>query len=137
LKKDKVEFRKNVTLSKSTTKEAMFISTGKPIQIARKPKLEDRKRKSSFKDATKKRPSLKKFQEKKCPFPDLDLLGILDDLLERSVIELPEPKHREEAGRTANPKYCQCHRIISHTLEKCITLKEHIMQLAEDHFRFG
>jgi len=76
---------------------------------------------------TRKRPTLKELQEKKYPFLDLDLSGMLDDLLEKGVIELPKPKHQEEAGKTINPKYCQYHRIVSHPLKKCITVKEHIM----------
>jgi len=57
---------------------------------------------------------------------------MLDDLLENGIIELPAPKHPEEAGRITDPKYCRYHRVISHPLEKCITLKERIMQLARD-----
>ena len=57
---------------------------------------------------------------------------MLDDLLENRIIELSEPKRPEEAGRTSDPKYCRYHRVVSHPLEKCVTLKEHIMQLAKD-----
>ncbi|KAK9732639.1 hypothetical protein RND81_04G012300 [Saponaria officinalis] len=57
---------------------------------------------------------------------------MLDDLLEKKVIEFPESKRPNEAGRTADPKYCRYHRVVSHPLEKCITLKEKIMQLAKD-----
>jgi len=64
-------------------------------------------------------------------FPDSDLSGMLDDLLEKGVIELPEPTP-DDVGRTANPKYCRYHRMVSHPLEKCITLKECIMRVIED-----
>jgi len=57
---------------------------------------------------------------------------MLDDLLEKGVIELPPSKRPEELGRTNDPKYCRYHRVVSHPLEKCITLKERIMQLAKD-----
>jgi len=57
---------------------------------------------------------------------------MLDDLLEKGVIKLPEPKRPEEVGRTADPKYCRHHRIMSHPLEKCVTLKERIMRLAKE-----
>jgi len=57
---------------------------------------------------------------------------MLDDLLEKGVIELPKPKRPGEVGRTNEPKYCQYHTIISHPLEKCITLKERIMRLARE-----
>ena len=125
-RKDKVEFEKNVNFSKSTTKEAMFTSTSQPIHITGKPKFGG-KNSLSFKVATKKRTTLKELQEKKYPFPDSDLSSMLDDLLEKGVIELPKPKGPEEAGRTADPKYCGYHRIVSHPLEKFVTLRECIM----------
>ena len=57
---------------------------------------------------------------------------MLDDLVENGIIELLELKRPREARRTTDPKYCCYHRVISHPLEKCITLKERIMQLARD-----
>ena len=66
------------------------------------------------------------------PFPDSNLSGMLGDLLENEIIELPPSKQLEEAGRTTDPKYCHCHRVISHPLKKCITLTKRIMQLARD-----
>jgi len=57
---------------------------------------------------------------------------MLDDLLEKGVIRLLELKRPEQVGRTADPKYCRYHRMVSHSLKKCITLKECIMQLIED-----
>jgi len=77
-----------------------------------------------MRDAGKKCLTLKELQEKKYPFPDLDLSGMLDDLLEKGIIELPPSKRPKEAGRTNNPKYCWYHGVVSHPLEKCITLKE-------------
>ena len=96
-----------------------------------KPKLGGKKS-SSIKVVTNKRPTLKELQEKKYPFPDSDLSDMLDDLLEKGVIELPESKCLEEVGRTVDPKYCRYHRIVSHPLEKCVTFKERIMRLAEE-----
>ena len=81
-------------------------------------------------DGGRKRPTLKELSREKYPFPDLDLLEMLDDLLANGIIELPTPKRPEEVGRTADLKYCRYHWVISHPLEKCITLKERIMQLA-------
>jgi len=75
---------------------------------------------------------MKEMQEKKYPFPDSDLSGMLNDLLKNGVIELPEPKRPEEAGRVIDPKYYRYHRAISHPLEEGITLKDRIMQLARD-----
>jgi len=57
---------------------------------------------------------------------------MLDDFLENEIIELSAPKRPKEVGRTTNPKCYRYHHVISHPLEKCITLKERIMQLARD-----
>jgi len=96
-----------------------------------KPRPEEKKR-SSSRDGGRKRPKLKELQEKKYPFPELDLLGMIDDLLKNGIIELPMPKRLEEVGRTTGLKYYRCHRVISHPFEKCIALKEHIIQLVRD-----
>ena len=69
-----------------------------------------------MRDTGKKRPTLKELQEKKYPFPDLDLSGMLDDLLKKGIIELPPSKRPEESGRTNDPKYCRYHRVVSHPL---------------------
>jgi len=71
LKKDKVEFKRNVKFSKDSTKEAMSIFAGEPIQITRKPKL-DYKKSASFKDMTKRHPTLKEDQENTYSFSDSD-----------------------------------------------------------------
>ena len=57
---------------------------------------------------------------------------MLEDLVERGIIELLPPKQLEEVGRTTDLKYCHYHRVISHPLKQCITLKKCIMQLARD-----
>jgi len=49
-----------------------------------------------FKDTMRRRPTLKELQEKKCPFPNLDFSGMLDDLLEKWVIQLPKPKRPKD-----------------------------------------
>jgi len=60
---------------------------------------------------------LKELQEKKYPFPDSDLSGMLDDSLKDGVIELPELKRPKEVGRITDLKYYRYHRVISHPLE--------------------
>ena len=57
---------------------------------------------------------------------------MLDDLFEKGFIQLPESKRPEEVGRTDDPKYCHFHRMVSHPLEKCVMLKEHIMPPIKD-----
>jgi len=87
----------------------------------------EEKRSAPFKNTTTRRPTLKELQEKKYPFLDLDLSGMLDDLLEKGIIQLLEPKRLEEVGRTFDPKYYCYHRMVSHPLENCIMIKELIM----------
>jgi len=55
-KKDNIKFRKNVTFSKSSTKEAMTISNAKPIRITERPNSEE-KRSAPFKDTMRRRPT--------------------------------------------------------------------------------
>ena len=87
-RKDKGEFKKS---TKSSNKESMAASTREPVRTFGKPKYENKK--TEFpKNAWKKRPTLKELEEKKYPFPDSDLLRMLDDLLQNGVIELPESK---------------------------------------------
>ncbi|KAM1575820.1 hypothetical protein ACFX10_032214 [Malus domestica] len=57
--------------------------------------------------------------------------AMLDDLLEKKVIELPECKRPEEMNRINDPKYCKYHRIVNHPIGKCFVLKELIMKLAQ------
>jgi len=63
----------------------MFICTNRLIRITGKSKLEHKKS-SPFKDTTRRRPALKELHEKKYPFPNSGLSGMLDDLLEKGVI---------------------------------------------------
>ncbi|XP_057249297.1 uncharacterized protein LOC130590767 [Beta vulgaris subsp. vulgaris] len=131
-KKEKKDFKKNDKPFKSSAKESFAVTTtSAPVKISAKPK--DEQKKGSFvKNGKKDRLTLKELQAKKYPFPDSDLAGMLEDLLEKRIIELPDSKRPEEAGRTSDPNYCRYHRLVSHPIEKCITLKEKIMQLAND-----
>ncbi|KAM1256506.1 hypothetical protein ACFX2G_031208 [Malus domestica] len=65
------------------------------------------------------------------PFPDSDMDAMLDDLLKKKVIELPECKRPEEMNCINDPKYCKYHRIVGHHVGKCFILKELIMKLAQ------
>jgi len=56
-----------------------------------------------FKGIMRRRPTLEELQEKKYLFPDSDLPGMLDELLEKGVIQLLELKRPEEVERTADP----------------------------------
>ncbi|KAL6279350.1 hypothetical protein ACE6H2_016231 [Prunus campanulata] len=56
---------------------------------------------------------------------------MLEDLLEKKAIELPECKRLEEMNHINHLKYCMYHRVISHPVEKCFMLKDLIMKLAQ------
>jgi len=121
-KNDKAEFKKNVKFPTRSTKEAMTISNAGLVRISGGPNPKE-KRSVPLKDTIRRRPTLKELQEKRYPLPDSDLLDMLDDLLEKGVIQLPDPKRLEDVGRTIDPKYCRYHRMTSHPLEKGVTLK--------------
>jgi len=69
----------------------MTITKAKPVRIIGKPNSEG-KRSMPFKDMMRKRPTLKELQEKKYPFPDSDLPGMLDDLLEKGSFNFQSQK---------------------------------------------
>ena len=60
---------------------------------------------SSTRDARRNCFTLKELQQKKQLFPESCLSKILDDMLEKEIIELPPSKHLKEAYKTNDPKY--------------------------------
>jgi len=62
----------------------MTIFRADSVGITREPNRK-KKRSVSFKYIIRKDPTLKELQEKKYPFPDLDLPRMVDDLLEKGV----------------------------------------------------
>ena len=75
---------------------------------------------------------LKEMEERTYPFPNFDVSGMFDDLLENKIIKLPECKRPEEMGHTNDPKYCKYHRVVSHPVEKCFVLKDITIRLAKE-----
>ena len=71
-------------------------------------------------------------EEKTYHFPDFDVSGIFDDLLEKKIIKLSECKRPEEMGHTNDPKYCKYHQVVSHSVEKCFVLKDITIRLAKE-----
>ncbi|KAM1094241.1 hypothetical protein ACFX2B_009147 [Malus domestica] len=59
------------------------------------------------------------------------MYAMLNDLLEKKVIELPECKCPEEMNRVNDLKYCKYHRVVSHPVGKCFILKDLIIKLAQ------
>ncbi|KAK4723318.1 hypothetical protein R3W88_026097 [Solanum pinnatisectum] len=60
---------------------------------------------------------------------DSDVSAILDELLTKKVIALPESK---ESNKVDDPMYCKFHCIIGHHTTKCFILKEKIMTLIRE-----
>ena len=67
------------------------------------------------------------------PFLDFDVSEIFDELLELKLIDLPEMKRPDEAGKTDDPNYCKYHRLVSHSLEKCFAFKDRVMRLVNEN----
>ncbi|KAM1878431.1 hypothetical protein ACFX14_040419 [Malus domestica] len=136
-KKDKV-FSPNVDKTeKEPPKEAFTVSTAPiktasaPIKISSKTKAKKIKRGEPSCTQERYKSTLRELEQKAYPFLDSDMDAMLDDLLEKKVIELPECKRPEEMNRINDPKYCKYHRIVSHPVGKCFVLKELITKLAQ------
>ena len=72
---------------------------------------------------------MKELEEKKYHFPNSDVPSMLEDLLHKKVIELPECKRLEKMGRVNDLNYCHYHQITNHPVKKCFILKYLIMKL--------
>ncbi|KAM2636165.1 hypothetical protein EV1_020830 [Malus domestica] len=107
--------------------EAMTVNTS-PVKIRTRGKTIQNE---AFRDQEMRRRTLNELEEKTYPFPDSYVVAMLDDLLDKKVISLPECRRPEEINRTDNPRYCKFHRFISHPIEKCFMLKDLIMKLAQ------
>ncbi|TYK05705.1 ty3-gypsy retrotransposon protein [Cucumis melo var. makuwa] len=127
IRKEKKEVKSTQKVLKGATKEAMVVSTT-PLKLVSK----EKKMKKRQDEGEKRRPTLNERQEKVYPFPDFDLPDMLDQLLEKQLIQLPECKRPAEMGRVNDPNYCKYHRVISHPVEKYFMLKELILKLALD-----
>ena len=58
--------------------------------------------------------TLTELEEKKYHFPNSDVPSMLEDLLQKKVIELPECKRPKEMGCVNDLNYCHYHQIVSH-----------------------
>ena len=57
---------------------------------------------------------------------------MLKQLQEKKLIQVPECKRSEQAGKVDDLKYCEYHRVISHLVKKCFVLNELILRLARE-----
>ncbi|KAM1022201.1 hypothetical protein PS2_042855 [Malus domestica] len=116
----------NIALVKISTRDTAL------FKISSKDKKKEVKQNEHFHDQEMSKHTLKELEEKTYPFPDSDVAAMLEYLLDKEVIELPECKRPEEMNRVNDPKYCKYHRIISHLVGKCFVLKQLIMKLAQE-----
>ncbi|KAM2374308.1 hypothetical protein ACFXTH_043238 [Malus domestica] len=114
-----------------TTKIIPIKTSSAPVKISFNNKAKKIKRSEPSHTQDRYKNTLRELEQKVYPFPDSDMDAMLDDLLEKKVIELPECKRPEEMNRTNDPKYCKYHRIVGHHVGKCFILKELIMKLAQ------
>ncbi|KAG9458562.1 hypothetical protein H6P81_003070 [Aristolochia fimbriata] len=69
--------------------------------------------------ATRQKFTLKDRQAKTYPFPDSDVPGMLEQLLEKNLLQLPEAKRPEDVGKSSDPNYCKYHRLASPHKVRC------------------
>ncbi|KAI5344079.1 hypothetical protein L3X38_011956 [Prunus dulcis] len=105
-RKEKVFGQKTNKPVKKPTKEAMTINTV-PVKISTQDKKKEVRRMEPSQEVDRRRRTLKELEEKTYPFPDSDVAGMLEDLLEKKVNELPECKRPEEMNRVNDPKFCK------------------------------
>ena len=75
---------------------------------------------------------LRDSEKNECSYSEYDAPKMLNKLLEKGLVELPESRRPEEIGRTNDPKYCKYHRIINHPIEKCKAFMEQVLQLTNE-----
>ncbi|KAM1993554.1 hypothetical protein ACFX16_009874 [Malus domestica] len=129
-KKDKV-FAPNIDKTGKKPANEAFTVNDAPIKISSKTKAKEIKRGESPRTQDRYKSTLRELEKKTYHFPDSDMDAMLDDLLEKKVIELPECKRPEEMNCVNDPKYCKYHRIVSHPVGKCFAFKELIIKLAQ------
>jgi len=66
-----------------------------------------------------------------CFYSEFGAPKMLDKLLEKGLIRLPELKRPKEMGRTNDLKYYKYHMILSHPIEKCKAFRGQSLQLIE------
>ena len=80
-----------------------------PIKILVRDKQNELKEVRLTQENEKRWFTLKELKEKKYHFLDYDVPSMLEDLLHKKVIELPECKHPEEMSSVNDPNYCHYH----------------------------
>ena len=80
-----------------------------PVKISARDKKKVVKEVGPTQENERCRFTLKELEKKKYHFLDSDVPNMLEDLLQKNVIELPECKHKKKMGHVNNPNYCHYH----------------------------
>ncbi|KAA0032461.1 retrotransposon gag protein [Cucumis melo var. makuwa] len=127
---DKNEINDTKKIANSILNESMVVQET-PLKSFSKRK--ETKHERNHDGNEKRRPTLRERQRKVYLFPDSDVADMLEQLIEKQLIQLPKYKRPEQAGKVDDPNYCKYHRVISHPVEKCFVLKELILKLAREN----
>ncbi|KAA0041804.1 ty3-gypsy retrotransposon protein [Cucumis melo var. makuwa] len=127
VRKEKKEVKSAHKVSNGATKKAMVVSMTPLKFVSKKMKVE-----KCQDEGEKRRSTLKERQEKVYHFRDSGLPDMLEQLLEKQLIQLSECKQLVEIGMVNDHNYCKYHRVIRHPIEKCFVLKELILKLPLD-----
>ena len=88
-RKEKKDTSRGDKSSRPMVKESMAIAV-ELVKISSKENKRMEKRAGSMQEREKRRLTLKEMEEKTYPFPDVNVQGMLEDLLEKNVIKLPK-----------------------------------------------
>ncbi|KAA0066689.1 retrotransposon gag protein [Cucumis melo var. makuwa] len=127
---DKNEINDTKKIANSILNESMVVQET-PLKSFSKRK--ETKHERNHDGDEKRHPTLRERQKNVYPFPDSDVANMLEQLIEKQLIQLPECKRPEQVGKVDDPNYCKYHRVTSHPVEKCFVLKELILKLAREN----
>ena len=106
MRSDKNEIDDTKKIANSVINESMVVHVT-PLKSFSKRKETKIERKHDGDE--KRHPTLKEILEKVYPFFDFDVADMLEQLLEKQLIQLSECKQREQVGKIGDPKYYKYH----------------------------
>ncbi|KAA0046632.1 retrotransposon gag protein [Cucumis melo var. makuwa] len=127
---DKNEINDTKNITNNVLNESMVVQE---IPLKSFSKRKETKHERNHDDDEKQRPTLRERQKKVYPFPDSDVVDMLEQLIEKQLIQFPKCKRPEQARKVDDPNYYKYHQVISHSVEKCFVLKELILKLAREN----
>ncbi|KAA0025726.1 ty3-gypsy retrotransposon protein [Cucumis melo var. makuwa] len=101
-KSDKNEINDTKKIANNVLNESMLVQET-PLKSFSKRK--ETKHERNHDGDEKRCPTLRERQKKVYPFPDSDVADMLEQLIEKQLIQLPECKRSEQAGKVDDPNY--------------------------------